>query len=107
LKRINKKVVMMDRRRMIMGVLIVLTAWTAGVAHAQIPPEQRRQMRQEMRDQWQRMPQEDRQQMRDERRQQMPQEDRQQMRNEMRGHGQQFGGGRGGGGGRGQGGGRR
>ena len=81
----------MDRRRMIMGVLIVLTAWTAGIAHAQIPPEQRRQMRQEMRDQWQRM----------------PQEDRQQMRNEMRGHGQQFGGGRGGGGGRGQGGGRR
>ena len=95
--------------RMIARVLLVVTALSAvaGAAHAQIPPDQRRQMRQEMREQWQRMPQDDRQRARDEGRQRMPQEDRQRMRDEMRGNGVQFGGGGGrGGGGRGQGGGR-
>ena len=93
--------------RIVARVLLVLTALSAvaGTVHAQIPPDQRRQLRQEMREQWQRMPQEDRQ--RTEGRQRMPQEDRQRMRDEMRGNGAQFGGGGGGGGGRGQGGGRR
>jgi len=71
-------------------LLLVLTTWSvvAGVAHAQMPPDQRRQMRQEMREQWRQMPQEDRQRMRDEHRGQwqMPPEDRQRMRDEMRGH---------------------
>ena len=87
--------------RRIVRLLLVLTAWSvvAGLAHAQIPPDQRRQMRQEMREQWRQAPQEDRQRMRDERRGQwqMPQEDRQRMRDEMRGHGASpHGGGRGG-----------
>ncbi len=82
-------------------LLLVLTAFSAaaGVVHAQMPPDQRRQMRQEMREQWRQAPQEDRQRMRDERRGQwqMPQEDRQRMRDEMRGHGASpHGGGRGG-----------
>ena len=71
-------------------LLLVLIAFSAGTAsvHAQMPPDQRRQMRQEMREQWRQMPQEDRQRMRDEHRGQwqMPQEDRQRMRDEMRGH---------------------
>ena len=84
-----------------MRLLLALTAFTvvSGVAHAQMPPEERRQMRQEMREQWRQMPQEDRQRMRDEHRErwQMPQEDRQRMRDEMRGHGgSPHGGGRGG-----------
>ena len=67
-------------------LLLVLTAWSvvAATAHAQIPPDQRRQMRQEMRDQWR----------------QTPQEDRQRMRDEMRGHGASPHGGGGGRGGR-------
>jgi len=82
-------------------LLLVLTTWSvvAGVAHAQMPPDQRRQMRQEMREQWQQAPQDNRQQMRGEQRErsQMPQEDRQRMRDEMRGHGgSPHGGGRGG-----------
>jgi len=88
-------------RRMV-RLLLVLTAWlaAAGAVHAQMPPDQRRQMRQEMREQWRQTPQEDRQRMRDEPRErwQMPQEDRQRMRDEMRGHGASpHGGGRGGG----------
>jgi predicted phage gp36 major capsid-like protein len=71
-------------------LLLVLTTWSvvAGAVHAQMPPEERRQMRQEMREQWRQMPQEDRQRMRDEHRGQwqMPPEDRQRMRDEMRGH---------------------
>jgi hypothetical protein len=83
-------------------LLLVLTAFSADMAsvHAQMPPDQRRQMRQEMREQWRQMPQEDRQRMRDEPRErsQMPQEDRQRMRDEMRGHAASpHGGGRGGG----------
>ena len=76
--------------RRMMRLLLALTAFTvvSGVAHAQMPPEERRQMRQEMREQWRQMPQEDRQRMRDEHRGQwqMPPEDRQRMRDEMRGH---------------------
>lgn len=88
-------------RRKVVHLLLVLTAFSAaaGVVHAQMPPDQRRQMRQEMRDQWRQAPQDDRQRMRDERRGQwqMPQEDRQRMRDEMRGHGASpHGGGRGG-----------
>jgi hypothetical protein len=88
-------------------LLLVLTAFSAaaGAVHAQMPPDQRRQMRQEMREQWRQSPQEDRQRMRDEHRerwQQMPQEDRQRMRDEMRGHGgSPWGGGEGGRGARG------
>ena len=68
-------------------LLLVLSAVSAatGVAHAQMPPDQRRQMRQEMREQWR----------------QMPQDDRQRMRDEMRGYGPPPAHG-GGGGGRGQ-----
>ena len=82
-------------------LLLVLTTWSvvAGAVHAQMPPDQRRQMRQEMREQWQQAPQDNRQQMRGEQRgrSQMPQEDRQRMRDEMRGHGgSSHGGGRGG-----------
>lgn len=54
---------------------------------AQLPPDQRRLMRQEMREHWQQMPPDGRQRMRDERRerwQQMPPEDRQRLREEMR-----------------------
>ena len=78
----RKSVEMFVWRRM-MRLLLALTAFTvvSGVAHAQMPPEERRQMRQEMREQWR----------------QMPQEDRQRMRDEMRGHGgSPHGGGRGG-----------
>jgi hypothetical protein len=88
-------------RRKVAHLLLVLAAFSAaaGVVHAQMPPDQRRQMRQEMRDQWRQAPQDDRQRMRDERRGQwqMPQEDRQRMREQMRGHGASpHGGGRGG-----------
>lgn len=54
---------------------------------AQMAPDQRRQMRQEMRDHWRQSPNEDRQRMRDPGRgywQPMPPEDRQRMRDEMR-----------------------
>jgi len=75
-------------------LLLVLTALTAfaGSASAQLPPDQRRQMRQEMRDYWRQAPPEDRQRFRDERRA-MPPDDRQRMRDEMRGQRQGYGGG--------------
>lgn len=87
--------------RRIVRLLLVPTVWSvvAGLVYAQIPPDQRRQMRQEMREQWRQAPQDDRQRMRGEQRErwQMPQEDRQRMRDEMRGHGgSPHGGGRGG-----------
>ena len=49
-------------------LLLVLSAFSAaaGAVHAQMPPDQRRQMRQEMREQWRPMPQDDRKRMRDE-----------------------------------------
>ena len=92
--------------RRLARLLLVLTAFSAaaGAVHAQLPPDQRRQMRQEMREQWRQAPQEDRQRMREEHRervQQMPQEDRQRMRDEMRGHGPPHGGEEGGRGSRG------
>ena len=94
--------------RNLVPVLLAATVLSAvaPVAHAQMPPDQRRQMRQEMREQWravppderhrlheerserwQQMPPEDRQRMREgnrERWQPMPPEDRQRMRDEMR-----------------------
>ncbi len=92
-------------RRMV-RLLLVFSALSAvtGAAYAQIPPDQRRQMRQEMREQWRQMPQDDRQRFREGRREQwrpMPQDDRQRMRDEMRGYGPPPAHG-GGGGGRGQ-----
>lgn len=71
-----------------------------------LPPEQRREMRQQMREHWQQMPPEERQEQRErfreqrqERReafQQMPPEDRSRMRDELRGRREGFdGGGRG------------
>lgn len=93
--------------------LIALTALTAfaGSASAQVPPDQRRQMRQEMRDYWRQAPPEERQRYRENRRdgwQSMPQDDRQRMRDEMRGRRDAYGstGQYGGGDGRGQRGGR-
>ncbi|MBP9228282.1 MAG: DUF3106 domain-containing protein [Azonexus sp.] len=87
-------------------LLLVLSAFSAaaGAVHAQMPPDQRRQMRQEMREQWRPMPQDDRQRFREDRREQwrpMPQDDRKRMRDEMRGYAPPptYGGG---GGGRGQ-----
>jgi hypothetical protein len=79
-------------------LLLALTALTAfaGSASAQMPPDQRRQMRQEMRDYWRQAPQEDRQRYRENRRdswQPMPQDDRQRMRDEMRGRRDGYGGG--------------
>ncbi len=87
-------------------LLLVLSAFSAvaGAVHAQMPPDQRRQMRQEMREQWRQSPQDDRQRFREDRREQwrqMPQDDRQRMRDEMRGYGPPPAHG-GGGGGRGQ-----
>ena len=74
---------------------------------AQLPPDQRRLMRQEMREHWQQMPPDERQRLRDGRRerwqqmppqdrqrwQQMPPEDRQRLREEMRGRRDESGGG--------------
>lgn len=84
-------------------LLLVLTALTAvaGSASAQMPPDQRRQMRQEMRDYWRQAPQDDRQRYRENRRdgwQPMPQDDRQRMRDETRGRRDGYGGGQYGGG---------
>lgn len=63
--------------------------------YEQLPPEQRREMRRQMREHWQQMPEEQRQErrerFRDDRQnrreafQQMPHEDRQRMREELRG----------------------
>ncbi|HZX32383.1 MAG TPA: DUF3106 domain-containing protein [Rhodocyclaceae bacterium] len=66
-----------------------------------LPPEQRQQMRQQMREHWQQMPPEQRQERR-ERWQQMPSEERQRIREEMRERGGGYGDGpfRGGPGGR-------
>jgi len=72
-------------------VLIALTAFV-GSASAQLPPDQHRQMRQEMRDYWRQAPPDDRQRFRDERRA-MPPDDRQRMRDEMRGQRHGYGGG--------------
>ena len=76
--------------RQLVWTLLAATALTAvaAPAHAQLPPDQRRQMRQEMREQWREMPPEERRRLHEQHRerwQQMPQEDRQRLREEMRG----------------------
>jgi Protein of unknown function (DUF3106) len=89
-----------------------LEAGAAPLVVAQLPPDQRRLMRQEMREHWQQMPPDERQRLRDGRRerwqqmpqqmpqqqdrqrwQQMPPEDRQRLREEMRGRRDESGGG--------------
>ena len=71
-------------------VLAVLGSVT-GHAQAQLAPDERRQMRQEMRQHWQQLPPEERQRFRQERQerreafQQMPPEDRSRLRDELRG----------------------
>jgi hypothetical protein len=107
----EEKVSIMRGVRWLAGLLVAATLLAAGGAVraefrreagamplelAQLPPDQRRLMRQEMREHWQQMPPEDRQRLRDERRQrwqQMPPEDRQRLREEMRGRRDDFGGG--------------
>ena len=62
-----------------------------GQAQAQLPPDERRQLRQEMREHWQQLPPEEKQRLRQERHerreafQQMPAEDRSRLREELRG----------------------
>ena len=63
---------------------IVMAQWGA---LPPVPPDQRQQMRQQMREHWQQMPPERREERRHEARerwQQMPQEERQRIREEMR-----------------------
>lgn len=63
-----------------------LMALSATLMAGPMSPDERRQMRQEMRDYWRQSPQEDRYRQRNDRGwQPMPQEDRQRMRDEMRG----------------------
>lgn len=62
-----------------------------GPVQAQLPPDERRQLRQDMRDHWLQLPPEERQRFRQERQerrevlQQMPAEDRSRLRDELRG----------------------
>ncbi|MGE5493171.1 MAG: DUF3106 domain-containing protein [Actinomycetota bacterium] len=63
--------------RLVRGGYELLAQWNT------LPPEQRQQMRQQMREHWQQMPPEQRQERR-ERWQQMPSEERQRIREEMR-----------------------
>jgi uncharacterized membrane protein len=77
----------------LLRLFLVLAAFfsLAGQARAQLPPDERRQLRQEMRDHWQQLPPEERQRFRQERQerreshQQMPAEDRSRLREELRG----------------------
>lgn len=77
----------------VLRLLLVLTALggLTGAAQAQLAPDERRQMRQEMREHWQQLAPEDRQRFRQERQerreafQQMPAEDRSRLRDELRG----------------------
>ena len=67
-----------------LGQPITLAQWGSLPA---VPPDQREQMRQQMREHWQQMPPEQREERRQaarERWQQMPQEERQRIREEMR-----------------------
>ncbi len=72
-----------------------------GQVQAQLPPDERRQLRQEMRDHWRQLPPEERQRFRQEREerrellQQMPAEDRSRLRDELRGQRDGRGGGHG------------
>lgn len=90
----------MKTKKLIVRMLALAAgAWTmagAGVAAAAsqqvlagLPPEQRQQMRQQMREHWQQMPPEQRETRRQEFRerwQQVPSDERQRMREEMREH---------------------
>ncbi len=77
----------------VLRLILVLAALgsVAGHAQAQLAPDERRQMRQEMREHWQQLPAEERQRFRQERQerreafQQMPPEDRSRLRDELRG----------------------
>ncbi|RIX46165.1 MAG: periplasmic heavy metal sensor [Rhodocyclales bacterium GT-UBC] len=66
------------------------SAWAQGRWH-DLPPDERRQLRQQMREHWQQMPPEDKQRFRQERQerreafQQMAPEDRSRLRDELRG----------------------
>ncbi len=72
-----------------LALIFLLAMW--GNAAAQLEPDERRQMRQEMREHWQKMPPEERQRLRQERHersdglQQMPADDRSRLREELRG----------------------
>jgi hypothetical protein len=96
-------------RRFLLAILLLLglagslgSAWAQG-AWRDLPPDERRQMRQQMRDHWQQMPPEDRERFRQERQerqlerqqkreafQQMAPEDRSRLRNELRDRRQDF-----------------
>ena len=88
----------------LLRLFLVLAAFVgvAGQAQAQLPPDERRQLRQEMRDHWQQLPPEEKQRFRQERQerresfQQMPPEDRSRLRDELRGQRDGRGGGPGG-----------
>ena len=77
----------------LLRLLLVLATFfsLAGQAQAQLPPDERRQLRQEMRDHWQQLPPDEKQRLRQERHerresfQQMPTEDRNRLRDELRG----------------------
>jgi uncharacterized membrane protein len=78
---------------MLLRLFLVSAAFVGlmGQAQAQLPPDERRQLRQEMREHWQQLPPEERQRFRQERQerrelhQQMPAEDRSRLRDELRG----------------------
>lgn len=78
-----------DLLRLILGLAVLGS--TAGEVRAQLAPDERRQMRQEMREHWQQLPAEERQRFRQERQerrevlQQMAPEDRSRLREELRG----------------------
>lgn len=75
------------RQLIALAMLAVLT----GNAQAQLAPDDRRQLRREMREHWQQLPPDERQRYRQERQerrdhfQQMPAEDRNRLREELRG----------------------
>ena len=79
----------------------LLMVTLVGQAQAQLPPDERRQLRQEMREHWQQLPPEERQRIRQEHQerrdafQQMPAEDRSRLREELRGQRDGRGGGHG------------
>ena len=91
----------MAHRPNVFRLILVLAALgaMAGQAQAQLAPDERRQLRQEMRQHWQQLPPEERQRFREERQerreafQQMPPEDRSRLRDELRGHREGGGGG--------------
>ena len=90
------------KRRVALSVLLLSLLGSAGGVWAQqgywreLPPDERRQIRQEMREHWQQLPSEQRQNQRREQRerwQQMPPEERQRAKDEWRQQRQQLEGG--------------